>query len=357
MAYLELKNLTVCYGEFKAVKDLNLKVEKEELFTFLGPSGSGKSTILLTIAGFLVPAQGKIILEGEDITQVPANKRNVGMVFQSYTLFPHMTVFQNIAFPLRVRNLSRKIIQEKVKRLLKLVNLEGLEIRYPNELSGGEQQRVALTRALSFEPKILLLDEPLGSLDQKLREYMKIEIKRLQKELRSTVLYVTHDQNEALTISTKIAVIRKGKIEQLGSPESTYENPENEFVANFIGESNFLHANILNFNESFLEVLLLGKYNIKIPTPKQFKSDWKTCNLMIRPERFQVLFKEENSSFTFPAIVEEIIYLGDSRKIRLKAENDQHIVIKDYEPNKEQIKIGKRVYLSFDLSSVKAFAG
>lgn len=355
MQYLELVNLTVCYGKLKAIDNLSLGIEKEELFTFLGPSGSGKSTILLTIAGFLNPSQGKIILEGDDITDIPANKRNVGMVFQSYVLFPHMTVFGNIAFPLKVRKRGYKGIRNKIKNLLKLFGLEGLERRYPNELSGGEQQRVALARALSFEPKILLLDEPLGSLDKKLREYMQIEIKRLQKDLKTTVLHVTHDQSEALTISDRIAILRNGKIEQIGSPENIYKNPETEFVANFIGESNFLRAEILDYDEFFLKVLLFGEHKIKIPAPKQFNRNWHSCHLMIRPENFQVHSEVPKSSFAIPATIDEIIYLGDFRRIRLSVKYNLKISIKDYDFSQKQYKIGQKVYLRFDTKRVKVF--
>ena len=222
-------------GDTLVVKDLNLDVSKGEFLTMLGPSGSGKTTTLMMLAGFETPTSGEIYLEGDPISSIPPYKRGIGMVFQNYALFPHMTVNENLSFPLEVRKLSKSDIQDKVKKALSMVELEAFGSRMPLQLSGGQQQRVALARALVFEPRLVLMDEPLGALDKKLREQMQYEIKHIHEKIGITVVYVTHDQSEALTMSNRIAVFNDGKIQQISSPEVLYEKPENSFVAQFIG--------------------------------------------------------------------------------------------------------------------------
>ena len=237
-------------GDTLVVKDLNLDVSKGEFLTMLGPSGSGKTTTLMMLAGFETPTSGEIYLEGDPISSIPPYKRGIGMVFQNYALFPHMTVNENLSFPLEVRKLSKSDIQDKVKKALSMVELEAFGSRMPLQLSGGQQQRVALARALVFEPRLVLMDEPLGALDKKLREQMQYEIKHIHEKIGITVVYVTHDQSEALTMSNRIAVFNDGKIQQISSPEVLYEKPENSFVAQFIGENNQIKGKVKSINGS-----------------------------------------------------------------------------------------------------------
>ncbi len=244
-APIELRGIVKRYGAMTAVDAVSLAIAAGEFVSFLGPSGSGKTTTLLMIAGFVAPNAGAILLGGADITRLPPYRRNIGMVYQSYALFPHMTVARNIAFPLRMRGMRKAEIRRRTERVLGLVRLEGFEDRLPNQLSGGQQQRVALARALVFEPPLLLMDEPLGALDKKLREELQVEIKRIQREIRSTVVYVTHDQEEALSMSDRVVVMNRGRIEQVGSPSELYERPRTRFVADFLGAANFLEAEII----------------------------------------------------------------------------------------------------------------
>lgn len=237
---IELRHISKVYSDngFKAVDDFNLEVKRGEFVTFLGPSGCGKTTTLRMIAGFEMPTSGEILLNGEDISQLPANKRPINTVFQRYALFPHMNIYDNIAFGLKLKKLSKEEIRKKVKRVLDIVDLEGFENRKISTLSGGQQQRIAIARALVNEPEILMLDEPLGALDLKMRQEMQIELKHMHDELGITFIYVTHDQEEALTMSDKIVVLSEGRIQQIGTPEDIYNEPQNAFVADFIGESN-----------------------------------------------------------------------------------------------------------------------
>ena len=237
---IELRHISKVYSDngFKAVDDFNLEVKRGEFVTFLGPSGCGKTTTLRMIAGFEMPTSGEILLNGEDISQLPANKRPINTVFQRYALFPHMNIYDNIAFGLKLKKLPKEEIRKKVKRVLDIVDLEGFENRKISTLSGGQQQRIAIARALVNEPEILMLDEPLGALDLKMRQEMQLELKHMHDELGITFIYVTHDQEEALTMSDKIVVLSKGRIQQIGTPEDIYNEPQNAFVADFIGESN-----------------------------------------------------------------------------------------------------------------------
>ena len=237
---IELRHISKVYSDngFKAVDDFNLEVKRGEFVTFLGPSGCGKTTTLRMIAGFEMPTSGEILLNGEDISQLPANKRPINTVFQQYALFPHMNIYDNIAFGLKLKKLPKEEIRKKVKRVLDIVDLEGFENRKISTLSGGQQQRIAIARALVNEPEILMLDEPLGALDLKMRQEMQIELKHMHDELGITFIYVTHDQEEALTMSDKIVVLSEGRIQQIGTPEDIYNEPQNAFVADFIGESN-----------------------------------------------------------------------------------------------------------------------
>src|SRR5207249_1438913 len=241
---VELRQLSKSFGPVRAVDGVTLGLARGELLTILGPSGSGKTTTLRMIAGFTQPSSGAVLLDGKDITGLPAHRRDIGLVFQNYALFPHLTAGQNVAFPLQMRKISASEVRRRVAEAFALVGLKGLEERHPRELSGGQQQRVALARALVFRPRLLLMDEPLGALDRKLREQMQLEIKHLQKTLGITVIYVTHDQEEALFMSDRVAVTNAGTIVQIGTPVDLYNRPADRFVADFIGESNFLSGTV-----------------------------------------------------------------------------------------------------------------
>lgn len=246
MAYIELKNIDAGYVKGSPIlKDFHLEVERGELISLLGPSGCGKTTTLRTIAGFISPEKGQVIIDGKDVTKLPPNKRNIGLVFQTYALFPHLSVYENVAYGLKRRKVAKNVIAEKIKNVLELVSLTGFEERLPANLSGGQRQRVALARSLVIEPDLLLLDEPLSNLDAKLRDEMRAELSRLQHQLGITMIYVTHDQIEALSLSSKIIVMNEGNIEQMGTPEEIYEKPATQFVAKFVGFDNVLDASFV----------------------------------------------------------------------------------------------------------------
>lgn len=269
---------------FRAVDDVSISINSGEFVTLLGPSGCGKTTILRMIAGFEIPTEGDIIIEQQRINDLPPEKRDTAMVFQSYALFPHYRVYDNVAFGLKIRNVSTDIINQKVMNIIELVGLDGLENRFPNQLSGGQQQRVALARALVMEPKILLFDEPLSNLDAKLRIQMRKEIRRIQRRLGLTSVYVTHDQAEALSLSDKVIVMKKGKIEQVGTPTDIYQRPASAFVAEFIGGTNFVTATILEVDQTTAHCNVLGQV---LPIPRKSPIELykgEEVKLVVRPE-------------------------------------------------------------------------
>ena len=332
--YLTLENITKVFssrgnvGEVVAVHDVNLEIQKGELVTLLGPSGCGKTTTLRMIAGFEFPTSGKISLDGLEINSLPPHKREMSMVFQSYALFPHLTVFENIAYGLNVQRLSKKTIAERVGRVLDLVHLEGYGDRAPGQLSGGQQQRVALARALVMEPKVLLMDEPLSNLDAKLREEMRTEIRRIQKTLNITSVYVTHDQIEAMTLSDRIVVMNEGVIEQIGSPVEIYRFPNSRFVANFIGRANFMDGLVLAQNNSTLTVSSLGE-SITLSNIKREFREGEPVTLIVRPEMIQI----KKTGGLYHGIVRQAVYLGDMIEYALEVggvsilgtETDPHV--------------------------------
>ncbi len=298
-------------GEQLVVKSLNLDISRGEFLTLLGPSGSGKTTSLMMLAGFETPTEGEIYVDGRPIKNVPPHQRNIGMVFQNYALFPHMTVAENVAFPLRVRNVTRAETAERVARAMAMIKLETLAQRRPSQLSGGQQQRVALARALVFNPQLVLMDEPLGALDKRLREHMQVEIKRLHQSTGVTVVYVTHDQSEALTMSDRIAVFNDGAIQQVAAPDVLYEQPENSFVANFIGDNNTLTGKVEQRHGSHCSVRLAGGEMVQalVVSPRANGA----TSLSIRPERVRLLAPHEatNCENRLPGRLTELIYLGD----------------------------------------------
>lgn len=290
---LSLKNINRVYVKdnerFNAVKDVNLTVNPGEFLTFLGPSGCGKTTTLRMIAGFETPSSGQILVDGQDITNVPANERNMGFVFQNYALFPHMKIFDNVAYGLRIRGESSEQIRAKVREGLEMVGLTKAEQRYPNQLSGGEQQRVALARVLVLRPRILLMDEPLSNLDAKLRLHMRTEIRRIQQDLKLTCLYVTHDQKEALTMSDRIMVMNRGHIEQLGTPMDLYEDPATPFVADFIGQANLIPGRLLGVDADGFGRFALGQTELKARMGRQNPPQiGQEAYLIVRPENLRI---------------------------------------------------------------------
>ena len=296
---IELKNITKSFGDNVILKDFDFKVKKDEFLTILGPSGCGKTTILRLIGGFEEPDQGQILFNGEDITNKEAYERRTNTVFQKYALFPHMNVFDNIAFGLKIKKMDKNTIKKKVKEVLKLVNLEGFENREIESLSGGQQQRIAIARALVNEPEVLLLDEPLGALDLKLRQAMQIELKRIQKSVGITFIYVTHDQEEALSMSDTVVVLNNGEIQQMDSPINIYNEPKNAFVADFIGESNIIKAKMLeDYKVRFL--------NYDFPCVDKGFNKNEDVEVVIRPE--DVLLVDEN--YQIEGIVTSLVFKG-----------------------------------------------
>jgi len=314
-AYLELKHLSKDYaGEAWAVSDLNLAIREGEMISLLGPSGCGKTTTLRMIAGLVEPSAGSIMLNGNDVTVLPAHRRNIGVVFQSYALFPHLSVFDNVAFGLRMRRVSGPTMHDKVRQALALVHLENFSKRQPRELSGGQQQRVALARALVIEPTLLLLDEPLSNLDAKLRETMRDEIRRIQQELGMTAVFVTHDQGEALAISDRIAVMRNGSIVQLGTPSEIYRTPASSFVAKFVGRVNVF--TVQSHHRSASSMILMTKEGLKFTIPCDRASSIPG-EILIRPHDISLErhipdnSDAASSCNTAIGCVSRIVYAGD----------------------------------------------
>jgi putative spermidine/putrescine transport system ATP-binding protein len=310
VGYLCLRSVTKSYdGKSNAVDDVSIDIERGEFITFLGPSGSGKTTTLMMIAGFELPTDGVIELAGHDLALSKPYQRNIGMVFQNYALFPHMTAAKNVLFPLKMRGFPRGDMQARAEKILALVGLSRFADRYPRELSGGQQQRVALARGLVFNPDVLLLDEPLGALDKNLREQMQVEIKRIHRELGITMIYVTHDQTEAMTMSDRVAVFSSGKIEQVGSPLDVYNKPANRFVGEFIGDSNFFAGRVDAARPGVVELAGIGPVRVA-----GIQAQTGDIDLMIRPERLRPLPAEHagGDNNIFDMTVDDIINYGDS---------------------------------------------
>lgn len=334
---IELKGITKSYGKDTILDNLSLNIKKNEFLTLLGPSGCGKTTTLKIIAGFETADSGQVVFENNIINDIPPYERQLNTVFQKYALFPHMNVYENIAFGLKLKKMPKDIIDQKVKEMLKLVALEGYENRDIEALSGGQQQRVAIARALVNEPKVLLLDEPLGALDMKLRKEMQIELKKIQQKLGITFIFVTHDQEEALTMSDTIVVMNKGEIQQMGSPEDIYNEPANSFVAKFIGESNIVDGIMLDD----FKVEFGGKiFNC---VDKGFEKN-EAIEVVIRPEDFEMV-KYENGMLK--GTVTSIIFKGVHYEIEVKDENHTWIL-----HNTKHAEIGSKIGLSLDPESI-----
>jgi spermidine/putrescine ABC transporter ATP-binding subunit len=328
---LELRGLTKKFGGFKAVDHVTLKVESGEFLSLIGPSGCGKTTTLRMIAGLSEPDGGSIFIKNEVVNEKPVHKRNIGMVFQSYALFPHMTVFDNIAFGLRMKKFNRTAIKQKVDDALHLVQLPHLRDRYPKQISGGQQQRVALARAIVTEPAVLLLDEPMSNLDAKLREQMRVDLKQLQQKLGITTIYVTHDQIEAFTMSDQVVLMHAGRIEQIGTPLDVYEMPATVFAANFIGHSNIFRSKFVPDDYGAGSYVVTEKgLKIKVAPRAAFESDESLC-LAIRPERIRLLESGRDAKLEnrLAGKIEFIAYLGASTQYQVSAESGDIFIVEE----------------------------
>jgi spermidine/putrescine ABC transporter ATP-binding subunit len=351
---IELKDIVKRFGILEAVSHVSLEIHDGELFTLLGPSGCGKTTILRLIGGFHKPDNGEIYFDGKPVTPIPPYERNIGMVFQNYALWPHMTISNNITYGLKLKKIPKAEIAEKVSHVLKLVNLSGLENRYPGQLSGGQQQRVALARALVLNPNVLLLDEPLSNLDAKIRVQVRAEIRKLQKELGITTIYVTHDQEEALTLSDRIAVINLGKLLQIGSPRDLYERPENPFVADFIGINNLISGDVQEINSAEKWMRVQTKVGPLICFGNERFKPGDPCIISVRPETASIS-QIEDTQKEFNCIggtVSFASYIGNT--IRYDVEINGEIIFKvdvqnpwGYQP----FSIGEKVYVSFPVKT------
>jgi iron(III) transport system ATP-binding protein len=357
--YLKLENITKVFPphgsggvEVTAVNNANLEINKGELVTLLGPSGCGKTTTLRMIAGFEFPTQGNIILDDQEINSLPPHKREMSMVFQSYAIFPHLNVFENVAYGLNVQRLSRAVVRERVDKVLGLVHLEGYGDRAPTQLSGGQQQRVALARALVMEPKVLLMDEPLSNLDAKLREEMRFEIRRIQKELNITSVYVTHDQIEAMTLSDRIVIMHQGVIEQIGNPVEIYRYPNSKFVADFIGRANFASGSVREKKGTDLVVDVLGKTLKLTDVQREFNPNDKVT-LIIRPEMMRI----KKSGELFEGTIIKAVYLGDVIEYDVEV-NGQTLTGLETDPTvMELFPEGEQVHVGFAESCIQVLPG
>ncbi|MCX8279078.1 ABC transporter ATP-binding protein [Phyllobacterium sp. 0TCS1.6C] len=325
--YVEFIKVDKSYdGRNLVVDTLNLSIPQGEFLTMLGPSGSGKTTSLMMLAGFEAPSSGHIRIAGRSLESVPPHRRNIGMVFQNYALFPHMTVAENLDYPLRVRKIAKAERNDRVRKVLDVVQMGAFAARKPAQLSGGQQQRIALARAIVFEPDVVLMDEPLGALDKNLREHLQLEIKHLHERLGITVVYVTHDQSEALTMSDRVAVFNAGKIEQLAPPAELYERPATPFVAGFIGENNRLAGEISGRNGDEYAVQTETGHRMIVRSQKDF-SERQRVMISVRPERVR-LDTTKACLNTFSGTVEEVIYLGDHKRVHVRVSEASTLIAK-----------------------------
>ncbi len=348
---LKIENLVKSFGDVRVLKNINLATEEGSFISLLGPSGCGKTTMLRILAGLEQSTSGRILVKGKDMAGIPPHKRYNGMVFQNYALFPHLTVEQNIRFGLQMYNVDSGKAKSMVSEIIAMTHLEGLEKRYPREMSGGQQQRVALARALVLRPNLLLLDEPLSNLDARLRKEMQIEIRNIQKKLHVTTVFVTHDQEEALVMSDKIAVMNKGIIEQFGSPKNLYEKPETKFVANFIGTANILEGDLVEELDSAFAKVKLGEDVVIMKNQQQIKVGARAM-FSLRPER--IVLRRDAASFTpgwnvQQGIVQNSDYLGKSTKFQIVLQNGAVISVeRPADSSALSLQLGEDVYIGWE---------
>jgi putative spermidine/putrescine transport system ATP-binding protein len=354
-ADLALRGIVRRFGDVVALAGVDLTVHPGELLTILGPSGSGKTTLLKIIAGFELPDEGIVSLKGTDITFATPAKRGIGMVFQNYALFPHLTVEENVAFPLEMRNVPRGEVRERVAAILALVDLGALGARLPRELSGGQQQRVALARSVVFDPGLLLLDEPFGALDRKLREQMQLEVKRLQRRLGLTALFVTHDQEEALVMSDRIAVMREGRIEQLGTPEDIYAHPNSWFVADFVGESNLFRGHLVADDAGNQFALTEG--GVRMAIPRSSLALGGEVGVLVRPERPRLITDGQPADNVVRGRIVEIVYVGESVKYRLRIDATHELLVRwPFREHSGKLATGDDIVVGWDANDAHVVA-
>lgn len=355
--FLQIQNIRKVYGEVVAVTDVTLEVAKGEFMTFLGPSGSGKSTTLYVLAGQQEPTSGDILLQGRTLLDTPSHKRNIGMVFQRYTLFPHLSVGENIAFPLKVRRKPKAEIDATVRHVLKLVRLEGFEDRMPAKMSGGQQQRVALARALAYDPPVLLMDEPLSALDKKLREEIQFEIRRIHQETGVTILYVTHDQEEALRLSDRIAIFNRGKIEQVGTGAELYSDPATRFVADFIGDSSLLGGELVSVTKDRATLRFADGTTVAAIPMHGAGSVGQAAQLMLRPERIDLTREPGPKGASLPVTVEDMTFLGNNTAVAARTGwGDQLSVRLNFgHPLADGLAPGDKLYVRWSPEAAHAF--
>lgn len=343
---VQLVNVYKRFGEHTVVNNVSLDIKKGEFLTLLGPSGCGKTTTLRMIAGFEQPSEGRLFIDGHTVHGVPPHKRDVNTVFQSYALFPHMTVYDNVAFGLKMKKMNKNDIQTRAMEALKLVQLESFTSRRPDQLSGGQKQRVAIARAIVNSPKVLLLDEPLGALDLKLRKQMQVELKHLQQKLGITFIYVTHDQEEALTMSDRIAVMNEGVIEQVGAPDDIYERPASRFVADFIGETNLFEGTVVGFENGQAYLDISGN---KIPVSQSdtLKMN-ETATIAIRPEQLEISADASERAINIPGKVVEQIYVGSVIKTVVLLPGGQQITVNTAPNGKHAYHPDRDVFVSWE---------
>ncbi len=329
-SFISIKNVAKHFGKVKAVDDINLNIAEGEFFALLGPSGCGKTTLLRMLAGFELPTEGELFIDGEETSMVPHYQRPVNMVFQSYAIFPHLNVFQNIAFGLRKDKLSKEELAKRVNEALALIKMEGYGDRQPTELSGGQRQRVALARALVKKPKVLLLDEPLGALDKKLREQMQLELRQLQKSVGITFVFVTHDQEEALTMSDRIAIMSAGRVQEIGTPDELYERPKTKFVADFIGTMNFFDGEVIGNEDGRYQVKTKELGNVSAAVSDVSFIVGEKISVALRPENIRII-NEKSTTDVAGLIKGEMVntaYLGDRAHIYVTIEkSDQPLLV------------------------------
>lgn len=341
MSHVKIERVVKHYGSVVALQELDLEIQEGEFLTLLGPSGCGKTTTLRLIAGFIEPTQGMIYLGNDDVTFVPPQKREIGMVFQDYALFPHMSIADNIGFGLKERKVRKEEIDRRVRELLDLIHLPDVGERYPAELSGGQAQRVAVARAVAYAPKVLLMDEPLGALDLKLREAMQIELRRIQQELKITTVYVTHDQGEAMNMSDRIVVMNRGLIEQIGNAEEIYNSPRTKFVADFIGSINFLPAKILEEDGEWSTAETVG-VKVKVPKSEASVSSGEV-SIALRPERLELVADGKGDSLNIvPGTISNKIFNGNLMRIYVDVGSQDPVVI-ELPPEGVKSQLGDKV--------------
>ena len=343
-ANIRLQHIDKNYKQTHVIKDVSIDISDGEFLTILGPSGAGKTTLLKMIAGFEDPTNGRIMINGNDVSQTPIHKRNIGMLFQNYALFPHMNVYKNVEYPLSIRKMSKSERKEKIGAILKRVRLSEYTSRFPRELSGGQQQRVALARALVFDPIILLLDEPMAALDKQLRKQMQLEIKEIHRELGITTISVTHDQEEALTMATKVCIMKDGQIEQVASPVEIYEKPASVFCAKFIGEANVIPCPIVSIDAQGIAKISIHGLTVPAPDQSESYSENNIVNVVIRPEKIN-LVEESFSGLKFRGVIEQCVYIGDSLNLKVRLQNGHHMKVKVFTTSSLSLDVGDEVLL------------